>query len=115
MKHTNLKHLKELADGSNEFIIEMISLFIEDMPGDLEKMEIYLRNKDWQALRKVAHKIKPSIMYVGLTEIESLVKETEDYAANEKNLDELPEMLMKIKQICNEAISELIIDIKQFS
>ena len=115
MKHTNLKHLEEISDGSNEFIIEMLTLFIEEMPAELDKIDLHLQNKDWKSLKQVIHKIKSSITCVGLKEIESTVKDAEDYATNETNLEKLPGMVLKIKQICNEAIGELTIYLKELS
>jgi hypothetical protein len=58
-------------------------------------------------LSKAAHKMKPSIMFVGLKEIESDVKSVENYAAEEIHKEELPGMITHIKVVCAEAIKEL--------
>ncbi len=107
MKHTDLSYLKQLSNGSNKFMAEMISLFIEQTPGSIEKMEKHLRNREWPLLRGVAHKMKPSVAFVGLKEIESDIRSVEDSAANESNLDSIPEKIGKIKNVCSEAIREL--------
>ena len=115
MKHTDLTYLKEISNGSNEFIREMISLFIKHTPIELNNIELYFKNKNWQSLRNVFHKMKASMAFVGLKEIESILRQAEEYALNETNLDQLPSMIMKVKQTCNEAISELEEELHQFS
>ena len=106
-KHTNLTYLRKLANGSDEFISQMLTLFIEQTPEAVDRMEKHLHDHNWELLSKVAHKMKPSIMFVGLKELEKDVKNVEDYAAEVKNTDELPSMISHIKAICTEAIGEL--------
>ena len=112
MKYTDLTYLKELSNGSSEFVKEMLTIFIKETPEAISKMETYLQNKDWQSLRGVLHKIKPSMTFVGLKEIEEVVNDAEDYAGSETNLDKLPEMIMKIKTIGTEGIYELQEELK---
>jgi PAS domain S-box-containing protein len=115
MKHTDLTYLKELSRGSNKFMVEMISLFISQTPEALSGLEKHFKNKDWKGLHAVAHKMKPSVSFVGLKEIEKEVKLVQDYAANETNLEELPPLIQKIKKVCEEAIRELQGELKQLA
>lgn len=112
MKHTDLTYLKELSNGSDEFVTEMLTIFIRETPEALSKMETHLQTKEWKLLRNVLHKIKPSMAFVGLKEIEQVVHDAEEYAGSETNLDKLPEMIMKIKTICTEGILELQVELK---
>lgn len=107
IKHIDLTYLKQLSNGSNEFITEMITVFIEQTPIEIGNLEKYLNSKDWKSLRSTAHKMKPSFSFMGIKELESVIKLVEEYAANETNLDLLPGMIEKIKIVCTEAIEEL--------
>jgi HPt (histidine-containing phosphotransfer) domain-containing protein len=104
---TDLSYLKQLSNGSNEFIYEMISVFIEQTPKEIDSLENHLKNKDWASLRKVAHKMKASFSFMGIKELETVIRSTEEYAANETNLDLLPDMVDKIKSISMQAVQEL--------
>ncbi|HSY75261.1 MAG TPA: response regulator, partial [Bacteroidia bacterium] len=106
-KHTDLTYLKKLANGSDEFITQMLTLFIEQTPDAVGRMEKHLQDHNWELLGKVAHKMKPSIMFVGLKELEKDVKAVEEYASGETHTEELPGMILHIKAVCNEAITEL--------
>lgn len=115
VKHIDLTYLKELSNGSKEFILEMITVFIEQTPIEIANLEKHLAAKDWKALRATAHKMKPSFSFMGIKELESVIKTVEDYSANEKSLEVLPELVAKIKSVCSEAIEELVHEKPQFS
>ena len=72
-----------------------------------------MKAKDWKLLRLVVHKMKPSIMFTGLTEIINDVPLLEEYAAEESHLDDIPALVDKIKKVCTEAIVELKEELKK--
>ena len=109
-KHIDLTYLKELSNGSNEFICQMITVFSEQTPDALNKMEKYLNAKDWKSLHAIAHKIKASFSFMGIKELENVISLVEEYCYNETNIDELPAMVSKIKNICTLALEELEIE-----
>lgn len=106
-KHTDLTYLKEIANGSNTFIVQMLNIFIEQMPQALIRIDAAVKNKDWKSLRMVVHKIKPSTIFTGLTEIANDVPLLEEYAAEESHLDAIPALADKVTKVCSEAILEL--------
>jgi PAS domain S-box-containing protein len=106
-KHIDLTYLRQLSNGDNKFISEMLSLFIDQTPAMLANMSKYLESADWKSLSSAAHKMKPSIMFVGLKEIEATVRLVENYAAEQINTEQIPSMLNKINSVCTEAIVEL--------
>lgn len=112
MKHTDLTYLKELANGSNQFITEMITLFIAQTPESLKNLEKHFQNKDWKSLRSTAHKMKPSISFVGLKEIEGDIRMIEEIATNEMGLERLPALISNVNQICKESLAELEEELK---
>lgn len=112
-RYTDLTYLREIAKGSDEFIIQMLTLFIDQTPQILIRVDKALGSKDWKTLRLVVHKMRPSIMFVGLAEIIDDVPLLEDYAAEEVHLDKIPPLVDKIKKICTKAIVELKDELKK--
>jgi HPt (histidine-containing phosphotransfer) domain-containing protein len=103
----DLSYLKQLSNGSNKFILEIIDVFLKQTPEALESMENYLNNKDWKSLRAVAHKIKPSMTFMGINDLKDVVGKIEEYADKEINLDLLPELIHKMQDVCKKAFLEL--------
>ncbi len=113
-KVTNLAYLKELAKGDMNFINDMVTLFLEQTPDAISKLEKSCSEKDWKTLRFVAHKMKPSFSFVGLNELSDKVNSVEEYSENEIHLNRLPEMIADIKSVCSKAIEELTEQKKEF-
>lgn len=106
-KHIDLTYLKELSNGSTKFIVEMIDAFLEQTPLEIANLDQGLNRKDWKSIRSIAHKIKPSVTFMGIKELESVVKLIEEYAGNETNLDLLPAMILNLKTVFYSAMEEL--------
>ena len=106
-KHIDLSYLRQLSNGDNKFIKEMLSLFVDQTPDMLDRMTKYLELKDWKSLSSLAHKMKPSIMFVGLKEIEADLRMVEDYAGEVKHTEEISPMLSRIKNVCTAAVDEI--------
>src|SRR4051812_36262422 len=86
-KHTNLDYLKDLSRGDNNFILEMISVFLTQTPESINSLKTHLNNKDWKGVRGVAHKMKPSMTFMGIKELESVIASIEDYAAKQTSVE----------------------------
>lgn len=113
-KKIDLSYLKELSKGSNEFICEMISVFIAQTPEELDQIDKHWKAKDWQSLHRVAHKMKPSFSFMGIKELESVICLINEYSSTETNIDQLPELISKLKTVCSEALQELEIEKQLF-
>lgn len=112
-KHTDLTYMRELAKGSDAFMAQILNVFIEQTPLSIEQMEKAVKDREWKLLSQTVHKIKPSIIFTGLTAITDDIPLLEEYAANESNIDEIPALVDKIKTVCMEAIVELKEDLKK--
>ncbi|MES2138836.1 MAG: Hpt domain-containing protein [Bacteroidota bacterium] len=113
-KKIDLSYLKELSKGSNEFICEMISVFMAQIPEELDEIDTYCNAKDWHSLHRVAHKMKPSFSFMGIKELENVICLIDEYSATETNLDRLPDLISTLKNVCSKALQELEIEKKLF-
>lgn len=111
-KTIDLTYLKEIANGSNEFIKEMIETFIFQTPPLLENMKKYLAEKKWIELSGLAHKMKPTVDFIGIHAIRETVKNIENFSREQTNLDALPGMLDQVTEACLKAIGELKVEIQ---
>ena len=113
-KHIDLTYLKELSNGSNEFINQMITIFLKETPVAIDNVEKYLSTSNWDALRAAVHKIKPSFSFMGIKELEEVINSVEKYSETKTNLDKIPAMVSKIKSVLKIAIEELEVAKKEF-
>ncbi|MBK0382405.1 Hpt domain-containing protein [Pedobacter sp. SD-b] len=68
----DLSYLQELADDNTDFIVEMIDIFLMQTPDYVAALEAGVVAKDFKAIGDAAHKIKPTLSFMGL----ALAKET---------------------------------------
>ncbi|TXF85973.1 PAS domain S-box protein [Neolewinella aurantiaca] len=75
--HYDLTQLRALSRGDEEFVNNMIEIFLQHTPPALEEIEIALAKKDYATVARVAHKIKPSIESMGIKQLNGSAKEVE--------------------------------------
>jgi len=106
-KHVNLDVLKEISEGSNDLMRDLIFLFISQIPVFIEQLDYYNKNEDYISLGKLAHKIKSSVSMMGISELSSDMKKLEQLAQAKKDTKKYPEYIERFKRISTEAVSEL--------
>jgi PAS domain S-box-containing protein len=100
-KGFDLSYLTDIAEGNNDFIQRMINAFLLQTPVMLQDMVKFLDEKKWSELGGVAHKMKPSIEFVGIYSIRQTVHDLEKFASGQINLELIPDMVKEIDTVCN--------------
>ncbi len=106
-KITDLTYLEELSAGSSGFVSEMIRMFLEQFPLNLESMEKAISDKDWKELYTIAHRMKPSISFVGIKDMDEVIEQIENYAGSGSHPEKIPQLFDALKKACYEAAKEL--------
>ncbi len=104
---TDLTFLKTFTGDDHERMVKYINNFLELGPEKVSAMKVSLKEKNWEELRSAAHKIKPQLSYMGINSIKDDILKIEEYAAEAKNLEELPALVEKVTAVCNDAFGEL--------
>ena len=95
----NLSYLAALCDGDNEFMNTIIASFINEMPEILSLIQQKMREGNWKAVGELAHKMKPSIQFVGMDVTLEKVRNTECHCRS--------------TNVCSDQVSLLVNDITQ--
>jgi HPt (histidine-containing phosphotransfer) domain-containing protein len=111
-KIIDMTYLKDLSNGSDGFIKKMLSMLLNQTPEGVNALEKHYKNKDWESLRLVAHKLQASFLFMGLQKLAEKLQAVEEYAGNRIHLDLLPELIFSIKDIWNLAMKELEMELK---
>jgi len=73
----DLSFLYEIADGSDEFIVESIEMFLQQTPDLLQTITTAIENKDWTLAASAAHKLKPNLGFFGMPLSQATIQEVE--------------------------------------
>jgi PAS domain S-box-containing protein len=103
----NLDYLRSVSGNNAEFIREMVSTFIQTVPGILDDMHQAVGHQDWLKLSRMAHQIKPSFTLMGLDALRSDIVFIEENSKMQTKLDEVERTCHTFLQKCKVVIPEL--------
>lgn len=102
----NLDKINEMADGDEDFISSVISVFLEEVPLDLEGLENALEQQNYEQVYQLAHKIKPNVDLLGMEQTRATALQIETLGKNAANMSEIKEIFPLLKKDVQQVVSE---------
>ena len=103
----NLDKINEMAEGDEDFISSVISVFLEEVPQDLEGLEIALNEKNHEQAYQLAHKIKPNVDLLGMDQTRATALEIETMGKQQADISQMTELFQTLKKDINQVVGEL--------
>ena len=105
-----LDYLKEISDGDNDFILDMLNDFIHNTPETLIEIDTYVSSLNWNELHKTVHKFVSTFDFIGATTVIEQLRKIESFAKNNTNVDQIPVLVSNIKDYSDKIIKEIKTD-----
>jgi PAS domain S-box-containing protein len=108
----DLSSLRQLAANSPEFLHSIINMFLDQIPREIDEMEQLWKQKDYEAVKKIAHRIKPNFIQFGIHCLQSDLQKVNyfDYT-NAEELDSAELALQNITQTIPKVIQQLQLEV----
>jgi CheY-like chemotaxis protein len=103
----DLTMIHGLSGGDEAFIRQMVELFIDTMPASTEELQTTLDKKQWEAMGKLAHKLKSTTGSMGMDSIKEEVRAVEQNCKKNENLEETPVLVKKVILVINQTVAQL--------
>jgi HPt (histidine-containing phosphotransfer) domain-containing protein len=103
----DLTYLNEIAGGDAEFMIDMIDIFIEQTPVYSEQLVAAAEAKDWKTVGEIAHKIKPTLAFMGVNHAKEQMATIEQKARTETNVETIAQEFAEVRAVCESLYSGL--------
>ncbi|MEO6903966.1 MAG: ATP-binding protein [Bacteroidia bacterium] len=103
-KVTNLDFLTNLANGKKDFFDEMITIFLEECPKEIDALKKSIEDQDISQIHACAHAMKSTIPFVGL---DIKLKQPLEDIENSSNIQQINELFLFIEATCILAMQEL--------
>ncbi len=100
----NLNSLNALSRGNDDFVIKMISIFIDQTKDTIIKVEEALNGNDFIEVSKLIHKIKPSVDGLGILSISNEIKLLEKIAKETSDKDQMVALFDVIKEVLSKVV-----------
>src|SRR5437870_2320922 len=103
----DLSFLRVYSGGNVELMKKFIHSFLEKTPAAIKTMEEQLNAKDFHALSRSAHSMKPQLSYVGVNKASELVRVIEESSKEMHDTETIPANLEALKEMLSKAYEEL--------
>lgn len=103
----NLDKINEMAEGDEDFILSVVSVFLEEVPEDLQALESAIAAKDFEQIYKMAHKIKPNVDLLGMEQTRANALDIETLGKTAGSLDAITLKFPLLKKDVEQVVSEL--------
>jgi|GEM_PF-228084 len=68
----DLSSLVDTSRGDEAFVNKMLQIFCGQVPGTIEALRKGLAEKDWETVRRVAHKVKPGLITLNIPIVDEI-------------------------------------------
>ncbi len=103
----SLDKINEMAEGDQDFVTSVVSVFLEEVPIDMEDLEKAIAQRDYENVYKLAHKIKPNVDLLGMEQTRATALEIETLGKTATNIDEIETKFPLLKKDVLQVIGEL--------
>ena len=103
----NLAKVYALSDNDPEFVLQIITLFVTEVPEDLKQIELGVKTKDHKLAYSYAHKIKPSLDLLGMNVAFEEILQVEAWTKEEGKRKEINVTFASIQSQVDKAVKEI--------
>ena len=103
----NLAKVYALSDNDSEFVLQIITLFVTEVPEDLKHIDLGIKTKDHKLAYSYAHKIKPSLDLMGMNVAFEEILQVEAWTKAEGKRKEIEHTFESIQSQVEKAVKEI--------
>jgi PAS domain S-box-containing protein len=95
----DLSYMDLMADGDNDMKKIMLELLFEEPLQEIQSMYQMLKDDNLSAIKKVSHKMKSTLAFIGNDDLTKINVDIETIAKNEKELEQLPNLVRHLDKL----------------
>lgn len=113
-KYVDMSYLTKLTQSNPKLMSEIITVYLKQTPDLVATLKKSLFEKNWKLLGSTIHKMIPSFAIMGIhAETTINAQKIQEHANNLELSSELPELVLHIENVCNQACKELELELKK--
>jgi CheY-like chemotaxis protein/HPt (histidine-containing phosphotransfer) domain-containing protein len=111
---TNLDLIKKISKNNPIKIIKYLSIYLENVPADLKKLNQSLKKENYNEVASIAHKIKGNVSYLGVDSVVNDLVALEKLNGDVENTNEITIIANRVNDIITQSIDELKDYVKEY-
>ncbi|GAB4035886.1 PAS domain S-box protein [Spirosoma gilvum] len=104
----DLTELRSIAQGDEEFVSEMVTMFIDLAPAGLNEIKTAYQANDFKKVGQVAHRLHPSVATLGIHSLTDVLKDMDKNAETYQASQQLENLISKLDEVITEVVSQLV-------
>ena len=105
--HVHLEELLQLVNNDYSKLDKYISIFLNNVPNDLEVLKEAFDSQKWDELRGIVHKMKSNVGYMGIDIIKKELEFLEKLNKEVGDLGEIADIVNRVEIVLELSIKEL--------
>jgi len=103
----DLTTIKRISKNNNGIISKYIQTFIKSSQGQLLEIDGFMSENKWDAIAEVLHKMKTSVAYFGMDDIEKIVIQSETDIRSNKEKSTVKAQIEEIGRLLTDSFKSL--------
>lgn len=105
--HYNLAKVYAISDDDEDFVRQIITLFVEEVPVDIKEIKTGISEKDYARAYSFAHKTKPTLDLLGMDAAKDEILQIEQWTRDKGKKKEIKEVYNSLKGRIEAALIEV--------
>jgi len=112
-KLTSLHEIEKITNGDKQTMKELLEIFMKEASVQIQGLHDCHQNTNWNELKKTAHKVKSSLLLIGMGIYKPIAEDLENSAGADP--EKTKKQVTELTDVYSKAIDELKIKIKELS
>lgn len=114
-KFYNIDLLFNITKNQKSAVIKMLQVFIDKTKVELSQLIDYTEHGNWENVAGIAHKMKPSLAYLSMKQVEEIVQQIYYSAKKQEQTEKIPKLVANAQSILEFIMQQLQEEIKKLN
>lgn len=106
----DLTLIDKMCRGNQEQVAKMVKVFVNEVSQSIQQINTAYSEKDFSTIKKLTHKVKPTLTYFGVEKLQKELLFIEDLLLKNSDTEELKTSIQKLTDITTKVVDELNTD-----
>ncbi len=109
-KPYDLALIDKMCRGNQEQVAKMVKVFVNEILQSVEEINSAYSEKDFPTIKKLTHKVKPTLTYFGVKKLQKELLQIEALLLKDFEIAELESSIQKLTNLTTEVVDKLNTD-----
>ncbi|SNR64061.1 HPt (histidine-containing phosphotransfer) domain-containing protein [Lutibacter agarilyticus] len=109
-KPYDLTLIDKMCRGNQEQVAKMVKVFVNEVSQSVKEINLAYSEKDFPAIKKLTHKVKPTLTYFGVEKLQKELLQLEALLLKDFEIAELESSIQKLTSLTTMVVEKMNTD-----